>query len=329
MWRTLNSQIQGRGHVRGGVPCQDKTCCCRVGRVRAAALADGAGSAPLSHFGAAESARRIAHYLAQNFYRLRISQDINRTRREIIANLREGLEALAREKGCAVEDLASTLLAVAVTDEEYIVLHLGDGVIACLAGDEVKAASVPENGEFANSTVFVTSNGAENSLRLLRGPLGRIRGFALMSDGAAAGLFNKQTREFAPALSALMSGHCDLANPGTPEALRTMLTLLRASRTADDCSVALISKVSGTLDDFLALPEAERFDLLCLPDAGKKLCRRAVARRRQKLIAALPATLGDLSARLRTRPSRLRRRLSRMNAVIGEQDGVYRFTLHQ
>lgn len=42
------------------------------------------------------------------------------------------------------------LLLAAVSEERFLLVHIGDGVIGYLDGDTLKVASVPDNGEFAN-----------------------------------------------------------------------------------------------------------------------------------------------------------------------------------
>ncbi len=328
MWRSLNSQIRGRSHARGNTPCQDKTFCFSQDGVHVVALADGAGSAALSHFGAEEAARRVSHFLADNFRRLMLSRDATQARREITACVLDGLSGVAKRYGCEIDELAATLLAVAVTDEEYIVVHIGDGVIACLAGDEVKTASAPENGEFANSTVFITSRGAEKSLRLLRGKLGPIRGFALMSDGAASSLFQKQTRAFAPGLKTLMLQTSALACAESSETLRQLLVLVRSSRTTDDCAVAVLGRVCGSADEFFSLPPEQRCELLGIRQTPRGRPRRfAVLKRREKLLNLLPCRLLQIARKLGIRPRFLCRRLKTLRGIVTERDGVCRFDI--
>ena len=52
MWRFIEHAEQGRGHIANSVPCQDKTYSIKKNNVNAIALADGAGSASLSHYAA-------------------------------------------------------------------------------------------------------------------------------------------------------------------------------------------------------------------------------------------------------------------------------------
>ena len=53
MWSYSSCQVQGRGHSKNQIPCQDKTKAIFENGTYVISLADGAGSAKLSHYGAA------------------------------------------------------------------------------------------------------------------------------------------------------------------------------------------------------------------------------------------------------------------------------------
>ena len=67
MWNTIQCAVQGKSHIKTGVPCQDKTYSLFLNGVKVIALADGAGSAKLSHYGAESSTKFICQELAENF----------------------------------------------------------------------------------------------------------------------------------------------------------------------------------------------------------------------------------------------------------------------
>ena len=52
MWKVVQCAVQGRGHIKGNIPCQDKIHYYTDENTTITALADGAGSAKLSHIGA-------------------------------------------------------------------------------------------------------------------------------------------------------------------------------------------------------------------------------------------------------------------------------------
>lgn len=239
-WDMISSSVQGRGHIREGIPCQDKTASVCLDDCHVIALADGAGSACLSHEGAACAARVMCDCLSRDFDRFFATQNAAEVRVELLELLQKELCALADQFGARLQDFASTLLLAAVKDDRYILLHLGDGLIAYRKQGEILPASLPSNGEYVNSTTFTTSTQAFYSMRMLKGYLGEIEGFVLLSDGCCASLFDREKQRPAPVLGWLMD-LCTFLPPevvesGLTESLETEV----CSATDDDCSIALL-----------------------------------------------------------------------------------------
>lgn len=65
-------------------------------------------------------------------------------------------------------------------------------MIGYLDGDTLKVASVPDNGEFANETTFVTSDKAAETMRLFKGRTAGQAAFVLMSDGTEHSLYTNR-----------------------------------------------------------------------------------------------------------------------------------------
>lgn len=128
-WDCVCCETIGVSHVQEGTVCQDKTHMLRQNGVMAFALADGAGSARLSHFGAETVTERVCGLLCGEFDRLYAMTAPEEAKKYIIGELLAALEQTAGTLECQLRDLASTLLAVAVCGERYIIMHVGDGVI--------------------------------------------------------------------------------------------------------------------------------------------------------------------------------------------------------
>lgn len=242
MWNLLDSTRQGRSHVKQGTPCQDKTYCQSYDDTYVITLADGAGSARLSHYGAECVTKCIADELGSHFESYWDEIEARIAKERLFHEISESLQQIAEQQDCQLKDLASTLLAVAVKDERYIILHLGDGVIGYCKEGVLKVASAPNNGEFANTTVFTTSSDACSQMKVFRGPLNGINGFVLMSDGPEACLYDKKNNELANGLLQILedaSGE-DLkeVTEGIEEAMDTVIT----KHTLDDCSLAFMVK---------------------------------------------------------------------------------------
>ncbi len=242
MWKVFESSAQGRSHVKENIPCQDKTSSLTIGDVTTIALADGAGSAKLSHYGAECAARTIAKELCVKFDSYWNEKDVSvakfRFYQEILGNLRKKAEELS----CDLKDLASTLLAVSVKGNRFLIFHVGDGVIGYKDSKGLKVTSAPNNGEFCNTTVFTTSPQAESQTRLIKATSDSIDGFILMSDGPEACLYDHKNKILAKGLSDMLSDAAtepkDIVEANINETMQETIV----KRTFDDCSIILMVK---------------------------------------------------------------------------------------
>lgn len=241
LWSLSSAEVQGSGHKKKNIPCQDRTFCLERNRVRVITLADGAGSAQLSHFGAEEVTGCAANYLADHFDELFEKDDYD-IQRAIAAELRSALATLVVRLECNVKDLSSTLLAVAVKKQRYIAFHIGDGVIGCYLRDKLITLSEPDNGEFAHMTWFTTTTELEKVIRVYRGDASAISGFILMSDGVEPSLYDGQNARLADAVINLFYTNAKYGKHEMESMLEESLRDVIAMRTHDDCSIALLSR---------------------------------------------------------------------------------------
>lgn len=247
MYNEFHYQVRGRGHEAEGTRGQDRTAYLVRGGIQVLCLADGAGSAPLSEYGAQAAVDEGCQLLVERFADLVSGDDATRARQDIINRLVRRLNDSAARLGCAVTDLASTFLAVAASRERFVVAHVGDGVIGYVKNGELKVISAPDNAEFANETTFVTSNGAATSLRLFRGGLEGVTGFVLMSDGTSASLYDQRSGQLAPACAKLISsvGEAPTRQSKYPEhkkRLRRFIDTRIRTATKDDCSIGVLGR---------------------------------------------------------------------------------------
>lgn len=246
-WHLASAESQGVGHQKSDTPCQDKTYCMELDDVSVIALADGAGSAKLSHFGAETVVEAISDLLTNDFDRLYADKEAD-VAGVILATLLEVLDAKASELDCQTPHLASTLLAVAVKKGRYIAVHIGDGVIGGLGNTTVEVISEPDNGELANETKFVTSADAAGRIRLYRNQAKKYSGFVLMSDGSAHSLYDKRERALTKAVTKLFFACKNETGERMSELLSEMLDEQLTKRTADDCSIAIMARDRGKLN---------------------------------------------------------------------------------
>lgn len=150
---------------------------------------------------------------------------------------------------CEIKDLSCTALCVVVRGNRYVAFHVGDGVLGSEVNQRGKISlevlSMPDNGEFANETCFVTSRRATESARLITGRIATSRfmvtGFLLMSDGPEAALYNKRESCLAPACSKLLSACRTMDKESMHEQLEKTLANVISKKTSDDCSIAMMA----------------------------------------------------------------------------------------
>ena len=253
--------VQGRGHVKEGIPCQDKTAAREELGTRCIVLADGAGSARLSHFGAAAVVERVAELLCwefESFYEAPAPADVTNT---ILDALHVRLHEVAKTHECELTDLASTLLFAASNGGRYILGQLGDGCRAFTREGELKLVAKPEKGEFANQTCFITSAHSERYFRLFKGDLGSIDGFVLMSDGAAESLYQRNTDTVAPLVRKLIIATFCKNSEWLQNTVSHVFEREIVRKTLDDCSIAVMPLFTSYKDLFERLDRHDLFRL--------------------------------------------------------------------
>lgn len=242
MWKMSGCYHKGRGHARMKLPCQDRIAALSKKGVRVAALADGAGSASYSREGAQLVVTYATEYITEHFDEMLASTTAGVVKKGLLDHLRKRLEEEACALGCAFEALASTLLFAAVKKDRFLIGHLGDGVIGYLKDGRIHVASAPDNGEYANTTYFVTSASAYARLRLIKGRLDEIDGFVLMSDGCAESFYHVSERHLVPVTARILKWNCILNNREFRKILSQMFREIIVKKTTDDCSMIMLSK---------------------------------------------------------------------------------------
>ena len=146
-WNISGTAVQGLRHIDKNTPCQDKIFSLRKNGITAIALADGAGSAELSHYGAEITVKTICEKLCDEFDKMINNPDAAIVKRDILDTIILKLNILSQDLKCEIRDLSSTMLAAASDDKSVLLVHLGDGMIACSRRGEMTAVSYPDNGE--------------------------------------------------------------------------------------------------------------------------------------------------------------------------------------
>ncbi len=195
-WRYALAAVAGVQHVAQETPCQDA---CRAqlaefgGRaVWWAVVSDGAGSAPAGAAGAATVCHtmmaQIAAWLTAHAGAVEALPPA-----EVAGWLAHTVAAIGEMATAAQAEpsaYAATLLAVVANERSTVAWQVGDGaIVAQLApvaaddpeGDALRVVLWPDQGEYINTTRFVTDEDAAVHLRFACLPAARC--LALFSDG--------------------------------------------------------------------------------------------------------------------------------------------------
>lgn len=315
MWRTVQCAVQGRSHVKSQVPCQDKTFSSSKNSVTVVALADGAGSAHYSHFGAECTTKYICEQLCDKFESFYNESDGTLVKKEILAKLLDQLEVLAVQLECEIKDLASTLLFVAVKDKSFIIAHIGDGVIGYLKDNQLKIATQPENGEFTNTTVFTTSKNAIVSFRMIKGHLGNISGFTLMSDGTAESLYDKKSKSLAEVIKKVMQSCIFLPTEKVETQLQVSLEETISQVTMDDCSIIMMVNDNDSFLGYSKMDDLEKIKLLEI-NPNSSVVKKQLKRYNRILLALQEKmTLSCISHEIHLKEKYTRKHLDKLIAL--------------
>jgi hypothetical protein len=162
-WNVIGSSLTGTAHQKKDLPCQDAHYW-RVhdSGVLVVAVADGAGSAPLSQIGASIAVHQVVEHLA---VLLDASAPLDQpTLTAAFEHVRDKISAEAANLSVEPRQLACTLCVVLISDSYCIQANIGDsGAILKMCSGEVLSLIAPFKGEYANETAFVTDrNWVEN-----------------------------------------------------------------------------------------------------------------------------------------------------------------------
>lgn len=250
MWKLVFGSVQGTSHVQSGLPCQDYCAGTIAGATLIAACADGAGSAELSQLGSKAAVSRFLEVA---------SGDAVPTKEQVEAWVdaaRQRLIEEAEANGSTPRQLACTFLAALVGDGWAAFAQLGDGVIVFNGPNGYEFAFWPDNGEYANSTRFLSEDDYRLHLRveIVERTISEL---AVLTDGLqmlaldVAGA-KVHDRFFAPLFKTVRNGSDEAA---LQTSLLEFLDSKRVNeRTDDDKTLLLATRIAADVP--LNLPDA-------------------------------------------------------------------------
>ncbi|MGH7886611.1 MAG: PP2C family serine/threonine-protein phosphatase, partial [Candidatus Binatia bacterium] len=183
-WKYVFASVTGTSHLAGQLPCQDASQCEVVSDadgapVLVAAASDGAGSAVRADRGSqivcASFVRKSKDLFAEGGT---LHDQTEGFARAWLAYVRKEIYTEADAARLDPGDYASTFLGAVVGENEATFLHLGDGAIVVARRQDAHRQSAqrhsksysclswPQQGEYVNSTHFVTDDDAAEKIAL-------------------------------------------------------------------------------------------------------------------------------------------------------------------
>ena len=173
-WKYTASSVTGRTHLDRNEPGQDY---CRAGAVQISdreffigLVADGAGSTRCG----GEGARTACDTAYESIMKaIRVAGEIHPTItdadvRDWVCSARGAIVAQAAESGAPVREYACTLIGSVIGNGQAICFQIGDGAIVMKERDEYQVVFWPDQGEYANTTFFVTDESFLKHLEISR-----------------------------------------------------------------------------------------------------------------------------------------------------------------
>jgi hypothetical protein len=239
-WKLVFGSVQGTSHAQSGTQCQDYCAGNVSGATLVAACADGAGSAQLSALGAKASVDRFLEVACCNTKPTREQVEI------WVSSARERLLEMAAEHGSTPRQLACTFLAALIGEGWAAFAQIGDGVIVYDHSDGYAYAFWPDNGEYANTTHFLSEDEFRQHLNISIVD-NNVNDVAIITDGLqmlALDIANATVydRFFAPLFDAMRFG------PDGCELKASLIAFMDSKRvndrTDDDKTLLLATRIS-------------------------------------------------------------------------------------
>ena len=241
-WSSAGAKVQGLQHKRKNIPCQDAFKYTENDSFICCAISDGAGTSKYAKIASEIVVNRITKILKEDFDIFFNSCD-KIIKEKIVHRLRVVIGIKAKKKKTSKDEFNSTLLFVAIKNENYIAGHIGDGAIGVLKGNCLETISKPLNGEYSNQTYFVTSQNYKKYFRIYKGELNDINGFILGTDGTTDSLYNYQTNKFADIGIKIIKWLDENNKEKVNIAIKKNLENIVSKKTSDDCTLFIMRKI--------------------------------------------------------------------------------------
>ncbi|MEI8198440.1 MAG: PP2C family serine/threonine-protein phosphatase [Eubacteriales bacterium] len=250
--------VSGRKHRDKGNPCEDASLSVNQEGVYVVCLSDGAGGSQYIHadIGSKCVVQTICDLMVHHFDAFFFELHESVIRSVLVAAVQSELAIKSQELMLGgMDTLSATMLFCAVKDTRMICGHIGDGIIARVTGSGMQPVFLPQNGEDASSTIFMTLPDAQDYLRVVRTTIDDTHAVVLMTDGISDMVFDSTKLLLMPVVARL----AELASLSKEESEMQMNQTIKSfivdsSPLSDDASIGILYMPGTMAPDLDSLP---------------------------------------------------------------------------
>lgn len=190
--------IVGESHLKHNIPCQDAFAFKTHEDYVVIAVADGVGSSSKSDKGAQMATATCIEYILQQLKKPpEEGPDHWEILRESFRTARKKVELEAILNNCSINDYASTLIVVIMLNNSIWCAHLADGAVVIQTNDSLEVLSKPDNFEYENMVIPLTSEIWEQHIRLSE-QHDNVFAVALFTDGCQKSTLYNEKKKLLP-----------------------------------------------------------------------------------------------------------------------------------
>jgi muconolactone delta-isomerase len=185
MWKAIGQSVIGSSHIATGKGCEDAIAYEELngknGSTLVCCISDGAGSAAHSGFAAQFAVSKASELIREIvLHEPELTEALIYT---VAEGVYHGLEQQAAQQNVPMCEYACTLLGCIITEKTSAFFQVGDGAI--IRNDHADGYCTiwwPQNGEYHNTTYFITDDNSFANLHILLTDT-PVHEVALLTDG--------------------------------------------------------------------------------------------------------------------------------------------------
>jgi len=277
--------LAGRKHRDKGMPCEDSSCSLSLNGVTVVCLSDGAGASRYTHadLGSKCVVQTVCDLMVRHFDAFYYEPRESLVRSILVAAIQAELTIISKEHSLpGMECMSATMLFCAVKDTRVIFGHIGDGIISQVTGSGLQLITLPQNGDDASSTFFITLPYAQDYMRIIRTTTDDTHAYVLMTDGVSDLVYDHAKMLLKPVIARLV----ELVLLPTGEKERQLSQTIRSyiidvSPLSDDASIGILYWKGTKNPDPDSLPTDKAYCPRDTQDEMKKVQLEILPRVRQ------------------------------------------------